>query len=300
MTDVTATQAPPTMATMRSSRRLRRPHDPRISRSLVVGLLMLLALAAFSILGPLFVDPKQGVIGAAMPRLQPTAAHLLGTDTQGRDLWTIMVLGTPNSLKIGLIAGFVGVGIGLVLGLLSGFVGGATDTVIRLAADALLTVPVLAILVIVAANVDKMTVEAMGFAVAMVAWMFPTRVIRSQVLSLRERSYVEVARANGVGTLGLIFREVMPNVFPWVVAAFVGAVAGAILAAVGLEALGLGANDTHTLGVNIYWATYYAAVGRGMWWWWLPPILMIAFIFLALYITSAGMDRIANPRLRRA
>lgn len=274
--------------------------DSRITPSLWLGLAMLTALALFSIVGPMFVDPKSAVVGAGPPRLPPGPGYLLGTDTQGRDLWTIMVLGTPNSIKIGLIAGVVGVGLGVVLGMTAGFVGGKVDTVIRVAADALLTVPVLAILIIVAANVPKMSVEAMGLAVAIAAWMFPTRVIRSQVLSLRERSYVEVARANGVGTVGLIFREVMPNVFPWVVAAFVGAVAGAILAAVGLEALGLGANDTHTLGVNIYWSTYYAAIARGMWWWWLPPILMIGAVFLALFITSSGLDRIANPRLRRS
>ena len=248
----------------------------------------------------MLVNPKAAIIGAGTPRLAPSLEHFLGTDTQGRDLWTVLVLGTPNSLKIGLIAGIVGVGVGLALGVTAGFVGGRVDTVIRVCSDALLTVPVLAILIIVAANVDKMSVEAMGFAVAVVAWMFPTRVIRSQVLSLRERSYVEVARASGVGTWGLIFKEVMPNVMPWVVAAFVGAVAAAILAAVGLEALGLGANDTHTLGVNIYWAQYYTAIARGMWWWWLPPILMIGFIFMALFITSSGMDRIANPRLRRS
>jgi peptide/nickel transport system permease protein len=273
--------------------------DPRMTRPLLLGASLLVVLAVFSIMGPWFVDPKDAIVGANQARLAPSLEHLLGTDTQGRDLWTELVLGTPNSLKIGLIAGVVGIGIGLTLGLIAGFVGGPVDTVIRVAADALLTVPVLAILVIVAANVDKMTVEAMGVAVAIVAWMFPTRVVRSQVLSLRERSYMEVARANGVGPWGLIFKEVMPNVLPWVVAAFVGAVAGAMLAAVGLEALGLGANDTHTLGVNIYWAQYYTAIARGMWWWWLPPIIMIGFIFLALFATSAGMDRFANPRLRR-
>ena len=106
-----------------------------------------------------------------------------------------------------------------------------------------------------------MTVEMMGVAIALLAWMFPTRVIRSQVLSIRERSYIEIARANGVGTPGVIFKEIMPNLMPWVVAAFVGSVAAAILAAVGLEAIGLGANNAQTLGVDIYWAQYYSAVG---------------------------------------
>jgi peptide/nickel transport system permease protein len=260
---------------------------------------MLGILLVFCIVGPMVVNPKMATIGATTPRLPPSGAHFLGTDTQGRDLWTIMALGTPNSLKIGVIAGVVGLGTGLVLGMISGFVGGVVDTVIRVTSDALLTVPAIAILIIIAANVQQMTVELMGVAIALLAWMFPTRVIRSQVLSIRERAYVEIARANGVGTAGLIFKEVMPNLLPWVMAAFVGTVAGAILAAVGLEALGLGANNTQTLGVNIYWAQFYSALARGMWWWWGPPIVMIAFIFLALFVTSAGMDRFANPRLRR-
>jgi peptide/nickel transport system permease protein len=287
------------VALARPRHRLRLIHDPRITPQLVVGLVMLVALLAFAIVGPLLVDPKVAVVGAQTPRLAPSATHLLGTDTQGRDLWTELVLGTPNSLKIGLIAGFVGIGVGLLLGLIAGFIGGVADTVIRIIADALLTVPAIAVLVVLAANVDKMTVEMMGVAIALLAWMFPTRVIRSQVLTIRERSYVEIARANGVGTAGVIFKEVMPNLMPWVGAAFVGTVSGAILAAVGLEAIGLGANDAHTLGVNIYWAQFYFAMSRGMWWWWIPPIVMIGFIFMTLYMISSGMDRFANPRLRR-
>jgi peptide/nickel transport system permease protein len=273
--------------------------DTRITRQLVIGLTMLTAIAVFAIVGPMLVDPAAADIGAVPPRLAPNAQHFLGTDSQGRDLWTVMALGTPNSLKIGLIAGVFGIGIGLVLGMISGFVGGAVDTVIRVSSDALMTVPAIAILIVIASNVEKMSVELMGVAIALLAWMFPTRVIRSQVLSIRERSYIEVARANGVGTTGLIVREVMPNLMPWVMAAFVGTVAGAILAAVGLEALGLGATSTETIGVTIFWSQYYSAVARGMWWWWAPPIFMIGLVFVALFVTSAGMDRFANPRLRR-
>jgi len=274
-------------------------HDPRITRQLVIGLAMVMAIAVFAIVGPLLVDPKMADIGATTPRLAPNAQHFLGTDSQGRDLWTVMALGTPNSLKIGIIAGIFGIGIGLLLGMISGFVGGAVDNVIRVCSDALMTVPAIAILIVIASNVEKMSVELMGVAIALLAWMFPTRVIRSQVLSIRERSYVEVAKANGVGTAGLIFREVMPNLMPWVMAAFVATVAGAILAAVGLESLGLGATSTQTIGVTIFWSQYYSAVARGMWWWWAPPIIMIGLVFVALFVTSAGMDRFANPRLRQ-
>ncbi len=205
-------------------------------------------------------------VGATVPRVPPNLQHFLGTDTQGRDLWTVMALGVGNTLKIGLIAGFVGVGIGLVLALIAGFFGGLPDSIIRIISDSLLTVPGIAILVIIASNVEQMTIEIMALTVAALAWMFPCRTIRSQVLSIRERSYVEVARANGVGSFGLIFKEIMPNLMPFVIASFVGAVAGAMLAAIGLEALGLGAIQTQTLGVTIYWSP---GVHRG------PPRLLV-------------------------
>jgi peptide/nickel transport system permease protein len=92
----------------------------------------------------------------------------------------------------------------------------------------------------------------------------------------------------------------MPNLMPFIAASFVGAVAGAMLEAIGLEALGLGAIQTQTLGITIYWSQEYTAVLRGMWWWWAPPVVVISLIFLALFLTSAGMDRFANPRLRRS
>jgi peptide/nickel transport system permease protein len=274
--------------------------DPRVTRQLVIGGAMLIAIVGLAIVGPFLVDPELANVTAVRPRLPPSAEHWLGTDSQGRDLWTVMLLAIPNTLKIGLIAGIVGTAIGVVLALLAGFFGGVPDSVIRIISDSLLTVPAIALLVIMAANIEQMTVEVMALTVAALAWMFPTRTIRAQVLTIRERSYVEVARANGVGSWGLIFREIMPNLMPFIAASFVGAVAGAMLAAIGLEALGLGAIQTQTLGITIYWSQEYTAVLRGMWWWWGPPVVVISLIFLALFLTSAGMDRFANPRLRRS
>jgi peptide/nickel transport system permease protein len=295
----TANPTIPAKAAAAPARRRRFRRDPRMTTQLLVGVSMLLVLIVFAIVGPLLVDPKMANVTAVIPRQPPSAELWLGSDTQGRDLWTVMVLAIPNTLKIGLIAGIVGTLIGVVLALIAGFFGGLPDSVIRIISDSLLTVPGIAILVIIASNVEQMTVEVMALTVAALAWMFPTRTIRAQVLSMRERSYVEVARANGVGAWGLIFREIMPNLLPFIAASFVGAVAGAMLAAIGLEALGLGAIQTQTLGITIYWSQEYTAVLRGMWWWWLPPVIVIAYIFLALFLTSAGMDRFANPRLRR-
>jgi len=273
--------------------------SPRLSTSLIAGIVMLALVLLLALLGPHLVNAKLANVGAVKPSQPPSAQYLLGTDSQGRDMLTIMVLGTPQTMRIGLIAGVVGLSVGLVLGLMSGFFSGAVDALIRILADSLMTVPGLAIMVIIAASVGHMTVELMGLTVAALAWMHPTRAIRAQVLSIRERSYVKVARANGEGEWGILFREVLPNLVPYVAASFVGAVSGAILAAVGLEALGLGPNDVHTLGTTIYWAEKFSAVLRGQWWWWGPPIVAIAFIFVGLFLLSAGLDRIANPKLRQ-
>jgi peptide/nickel transport system permease protein len=108
-----------------------------------------------------------------------------------------------------------------------------------------------------------------------------------------------VARVNGEGPWEILFKEVMPNLMPYIVASFVGTVSGSILAVIGLEALGLGALEEMTLGNTIYWSQQSSAVLRGYWWWWGPPIVMIALIFIGLFLTSVGFDRFANPRLAR-
>ncbi|MCP4382520.1 MAG: ABC transporter permease [Hyphomicrobiales bacterium] len=271
----------------------------RISMTLILGCGILLAIILFSVIGPFFVDLDNAQVGAVVPRRPPSAEYLLGTDSQGRDMWTLLIYSTPNTLKMGLIAGVIGVGLGSVLGLAAGQFGGAVDGVIRVLSDSLMTVPAIAILVIIAGNIDRMTIFVMALVVASLAWMFTARTVRAQVLSIRERSYVEVARANGESAMEILFTEIMPNLMPYIVASFVGTVSAAILAIIGLEALGLGALEEMTLGNTIYWSQQSSAVLRGYWWWWSPPIVAIALIFISLFLISLGFDRFANPRLAR-
>jgi peptide/nickel transport system permease protein len=271
----------------------------RISGVLMLGCAILLAIVLFSLIGPFFVDLTNAQVGAVAPRRPPSAEYLLGTDSQGRDMWTLLVFATPNTLRMGIVAGVIGVGFGVILGLIAGQFGGVIDAVIRVISDALLTVPAIAILVIIAGNIDRMTTWVMALVVASLAWMFTTRTVRAQVLTIRERAYVEVARVNGESQLEILFREIMPNLMPYIVASFVGTVSSAILAIIGLEALGLGALEEMTLGNTIYWSQQSSAVLRGYWWWWGPPIVVIALIFLGLFLTSVGFDRFANPRLVR-
>ena len=266
---------------------------------LVVGLVVLTVLIAMGPIGSLFVDTTSAKVGAAPPDSPPSAQYPLGTDTHGRNLLPVLLLGTPQTIKIGLLAGANGLGVGVLLGFVAGYTGGMVDSIIKGAADILLTVPGLLLLVVIAVSIKgTVSVNMMALVVSILAWMWPTRTIRAQVLTLREREFVRMAKLGGMRGLEIIVLELMPNLLPYLASSFVGAVASGILASIGLEALGLGPQNQPTLGMTIYWALFYTSVLRGLWWWWGPPIAVIVLTFIGLFLVSAGLDQIANPRLR--
>jgi peptide/nickel transport system permease protein len=268
---------------------------------LIIGLILMAALILFGPIASLLVDPDGAKVGSAMPEQPPSAEFPLGTDAVGRQLLPVIVVCTPLTLRIGLIAGAIGLGLGVIFGFLAGYFGGWVDTLIKGAADVLLTVPGLLFLVVIATTIKgAVSVNMMAFVVASLAWMWPTRTIRAQVLTLRERQFVMVARLSGMSGLEIIWRELIPNLLPYLAASFVSAVGSAILATIGLEALGLGPQNEPTLGMTIYWALYYTSILRGLWWWWGPPIAIIILTFMGLFLISLGLDQIANPKLRRA
>ena len=273
----------------------------RRTLSLVVGIVLLGLLALFVGIGHLVVDTSKSRPLSAPAIRPPSADHPFGTDRQGRDLLATMVAGTPLTLRIGFIAGFLGVGVGSILGFVSAYYRGAVDSVIRGIVDIGLTVPGLLVLIIIAVSLRKgLTVDQMALVVASLAWLNPARTVRAQVLSMRERGYVEVARLSGMSGPEIIVKELMPNLLPYLAATLVNAVSAAILASIGLEVLGLGPIDSPTLGMTLYWVNFNAALINGWWWWWLAPIVIILVVFLGLFFLTVGLDEIANPRLRRA
>jgi peptide/nickel transport system permease protein len=267
----------------------------------VLGTVLLVLLALFVTVGRLFIDPADAR-PLSVPTLRPPSwDYPFGTDRQGRDLFAALVTGTPLTLKIGFIAGFLGVGIGTVLAFVAGYYRGLVDTLIRGVADIGLTVPGLLVLIIIAVSVrGGLTVNEMALIVASLAWLNPTRTIRAQVLTLRERGYIEVARLSGMSGPEIIVREMMPNLLPYLAATLVSAVSAAILASIGLEVLGLGPLESPTLGMTLYWVLFNGAIINGWWWWWTAPIVIILMVFLGLFFVTVGLDEIANPRLRQA
>ncbi|MCC6453512.1 MAG: ABC transporter permease [Caldilineaceae bacterium] len=273
----------------------------RRNPSLITGTILLLLIAIFVIIGAAVTQPEDARPLAFRPSQAPSAEHWLGTDRLGKDILAVMVEGTPQTIRIGLIAGAIGVAIGTILAFFSGYYGGIFDTVVRSTVDILRTIPALIVLVIIAISVPgEMSVEMMALIIAALSWLGPTRVLRSQVLVIRQQNYVELARFTGMSGPEIIVREMMPNLAPFIVATFVSAVSGAVLASIGLEALGLGPFEANTLGMTIYWNIWYASLINGWWWWWAPPIIIILMLFVGLFLVSQGLDEWANPRLRKS
>jgi peptide/nickel transport system permease protein len=264
-----------------------------------IGLFLLLLLLLFIVVGHLTVDSIEYRPLSTRPLLPPSRELPFGSDKQGRNLYAVMVEGTPLTLRIGLLAGVIGVVIGATLAFISGYYGGVVDNVIRIAVDVGLTIPGLLVLIIIAMRVrGGLTVDQMALVVGLLAWLYPARTIRSQVLSIKQRGYVQIARLSGMSSPEIIVKELLPNLLPYLGASLVGSVSAAILASIGLEVLGLGPFESPTLGMTIYWVDYNAAIINGWWWWWVPPIVVIAVLFTGLFLVAVGLDEIANPRVR--
>lgn len=284
--------------------RVNRFDSPWLNPKLIAGIVVLLVVGFAGVFGDVFWDLTLARVASSPQDLPPvwveggTWDHPLGTENNGRDMLAVLLTGSPRSLRVGLIAATAGMFVGIILGCIAGFIGGTVDRIITTIADSWITIPSLAVLIVISAYVRQINAETMAILISLFSWPGPTRLIRAQVLTLRERGYIRMARLSGASTLDVIFGEMMPNMLPYIAASFTGNVSGAILASTGLEALGLGPTRIPTLGMTIYYANQSAAVFRGMWWWWGFPILMLAIIFTSLFNIATGLDEVANPRLR--
>ncbi len=278
--------------------------SPWLNTKFVTGSSIIVLVLLFGLLGPLFWNTELAFTASSPTNLPPmwneggNPEHPLGTESNGRDMLAQLVVGIPASLKVGLLAASIGMAVGILLGSTAGYLGGWWDHVIRTISDAVITIPSLMVLISIAAYVHMTDTTTMAFILALFAWPGPTRLIRSQVLTLRERGYVRMALLSNVPPLEIMMVEMVPNMLPWLAASLTGAISGAILGAVGLEALGLGPTRVPSLGMIINYALQNSALVRGMVWWWLPPIIALIVIFTGFFLMTIGLDEIANPRLR--
>ncbi len=273
----------------------------RRNKSLTIGLLIMLGLIAFTLIGLMLIDTKDAYPLSAPARKPPSWKYPFGTDFFGRNLLASMVVGMWQTAAIGLLAGAIGTFIGVFLGFISAYFGGWIDAIIKNVCLILTPIPVLLIQVVVAGSIDKrsVTILMMAMIIVMLGWMGTTLVVRSQVMTMKERQFVAVAKLSGMSSFGIIFKEIMPNLLPFIAAAFVVQVFSAVFAAFYLAVLGLGPLREPLLG-NLIWAAQgQGAFFNGWWWWPIAPAVAMVLILGSLAFINMGLDELANPRVRR-
>jgi peptide/nickel transport system permease protein len=284
---------------------------PWFNLKLILGCLIILSITLMGIIGQFFWDTELAYTGSSPLNLPPFGfegirgklgliSHPLGTENSGRDMLALLIVGAPNTLIIGVVAAVIGMSVGILLGFTSGYLGGRVDDVIRLISDVTITIPALMILVVINALLRQIDIITMALLIALFIWPSPTRLIRSQVLSMKQSGYIKMAKLSGASNFHIMFKEMLPNLIPYLFGSFIAGTTGAILAAVGLETLGLGPQRVPTLGGIIYDAINSAALFRKMWWWWLSPTILLAAMFVGLLLINLGLDQVSNPRLRKS
>ncbi len=264
------------------------------NKLLTAGVIMFLAIVLTCTLGlVIYSDINPLSVGFFPADLPPSAQHLLGTNGLGRDMLTGVFLGTLHSLEIGFIAAIIGTCVGVLLGSTAGFFGGKTDMVLKTLTDSFLVIPLLPVMVVIS-SVTPMTVAVMGFAFSIFNWAWSSRIVRSQILTLRKREFVELSRLSGMSEFEILVKEILPHMIPWILSAFIFTTLWVMINEAGVSFLGLGPFSDLTIGMTIYWAINYGSLTRGSWWAWAPSITAMILIFVSLYVISMGVDKISK------
>ena len=223
--------------------------------------------------------------------LPPSWEHWLGTTAVGQDVLWLLIEAIHNSLSIGLIVAFLGTVVGVFVGLVSGFSGGAVDRTLMVVTDTFVVIPSLPILILMTALMKgTSTVILMALVLAMFAWAWPSRQIRSMALTLKERDFIHTARFSGEGTIQIVVTEILPYALSWSLSNFMNATLSAIASESSLAVLGLSPANLVSLGNMIQWARARNAIMAQRWFWIGSPILATMLLFIGLFLLITGYN----------
>ncbi|MCK4905456.1 ABC transporter permease [bacterium] len=241
-------------------------------------------------------DPSEMVGSLYEP---PSREHILGTDNFGKDVFVELIYGIRTSIFVGLVAGIIATIIGTTIGAVGGYIGKWVDHMLNSLTNLLLVIPSFIILILLAVSLRQRSLMLIAGVIAVTSWPWTARAVRAQVSSLKTKDHINMAKLNGKGTPEIILTEVLPYMFSYIFMVFVLQVAGGILSEAGLSMLGLGPQNTISLGIMLSWALNFEAMRTGAWWAFIPPVFFIAIITFSLCLINVGMDEIFNPRLRK-
>ncbi|MFZ5912042.1 MAG: ABC transporter permease [Chloroflexota bacterium] len=273
---------------------------------LVGGFLVLTAIlvAAFAPLLTAYAptDVVRDENGRGLTFAPPSIHGPLGTDDAGRDVWSQLVYGARISLTVGFLAGFIAMFVGSLFGIVAGYFGGGVDNLLMRTTDVLLVIPDLPLMLVLVATLRQMDLHISPLAVLIVVigllyWTSTARLIRSQVLTIKERQFVARARAIGAGHAHIIRKHILPQIMPLIVANTVLILSTAILVESGLAFLGLGDPTQPSWGTMLNFAFDRSAVTNGAWWFYLPPGFAIVWVTLGCVLLGNVLEEMLNPRL---
>ena len=264
----------------------------------IAGLAILLFFALMALVGPYLVGYSSEIGGAETVLQPPSAAHWLGTDDLGRDVFAGVVVGSRISLVVGLAATLSSMVIGAVIGIVAGYYGGKVDAILMRFTDVFLVIPRLPLMLVMAALLGP-SLGNIIFVIGITGWAGTARIIRSQTLSIKERPYVERARAIGSSDLHIMVHHILPNVFPLIFANTILVAAVAILSETTLSFLGMGDPTRMSWGMMLHFAFEMGAVSFGAWWWLIPPGVCVVLVVLGFTFVGYALDEVLNPKLRR-
>ena len=224
--------------------------------------------------------------------LPPSSEHFFGTTSQGQDIFWLLIEAIHNSLSIGFIVAFLGTVVGVFVGLVAGFVGGGVDRVLMVITDTFVVIPSLPVLILMTSLMrgSGSTVILMALVLALFAWAWPSRQIRSMALTIKERDFIHTAWFSGEGTVQVVATEILPYALTWSLSNFMNATLSAIASESSLAVLGLSPANLVSLGNMIQWARQYNAIMAGRWNWILPPIIATILLFVGLFMLITGYN----------
>lgn len=263
-----------------------------VSFSVLVVIVVMALLSNFS--------PYDPTLWNVVPRdTKPSVEHWLGTDSNGQDIFWQATFAVRNSLIISLIAALISRVIAILVGMVAGYKGGLLDRGLMFIGDSLLVIPLFLIMVMLAMMVRQfMNLVILGLMLSFFGWAWDARLIRSLILSLREREFTKTAILSGAGTVKLVLNEYMPFAMPLIFSTLINNIAWAVGLEMTLAILGLVNLNIPTLGTMLNWALFYQSILLGRWWWILTPVTLSLFLFIALYWLSVSISEYLDPRTR--
>lgn len=263
-----------------------------------IAFIFLLAVVLMIVLS--FISPYDPNKSFQVPMdAPPSFKHFFGTDSRGQDIFWWMTFAVRNSLIMGAITAIISRVIAIIIGLTAGYQGGLLDRVLMSVNDSFVILPLLPILILLGFLLrDKMDLFLLGVILGFFGWPYDARLIRSQVLSLKERSFTRTAVYSGTNGFWITINEHLPFVLPIVFATSINNLLWSIGMEVTLSVLGLSDLTTPSIGTSLFWANQHGALVSGVWWWIAAPTLVAIILFLGLYLLFSSINEYIDPRTR--